>query len=258
MGGSGRLLILTPLKDAAHHLDVYFRGLRTLTYPRDRISIGFLESDSVDGTYERLTDELTALAAAFHRATLCKRDFGFRIPTDQPRYANHLQVQRRSLLAKSRNHLLFNALADEDWVLWLDADVIEYPPDIIERLLATGKDVVHPNCVRDYGGPSFDLNAWRRRGGWHRHALHHLHDLRCEGDLVPLDSVGGTMLLVRADVHRDGLVFPSFPYGLRNSKIRTNNHWLGELETEGFGIMAADMGVQCWGMPNLEIRHHPS
>jgi len=30
-----------------------------------------------------------------------------------------------------------------------------------------------------------------------------MNDLRAEGDLVPLDSVGGTMLLIRADVHRD-------------------------------------------------------
>ena len=83
-------------------------------------------------------------------------------------------------------------------------------------------------------------------------------DLRDEGDLVALDSVGGTMLLVHADVHRDGLIFPPFPYGLRNAKIRKRNHWMGELETEGLGIMASDMGVQCWGMPNLEIKHHPS
>jgi hypothetical protein len=63
------------------------------------------------------------------------------------------------------------------------------------------------------------------------------------------------MLLVRADVHRDGVIFPPFPYGCANAKIRTDNLWLGEIETEGFAIMAADAGVECWGMPRLEIRH---
>ena len=29
----------------------------------------------------------------------------------------------------------------------------------------------------------------------------------------------------------------------------------GEIETEGFGLMALDMGVQCWGLPTLEILH---
>ena len=114
------------------------------------------------------------------------------------------------MLAKSRNHLLFHALDDEDWVLWLDVDVIEYPPDLIERLLATGKEIVQPHCVLDYGGPTFDCNGWRDQGRLH------LDDLRDEGELVELDAVGGTVLLVRADLHRDGLVFPPFLYGRRS------------------------------------------
>lgn len=252
MTSSARVLILTPIKDAARHIDTYLRGISALTYPRQLLSLAFLESDSTDGTYEALEHHMPHLDAEFRRARLFKRDFGYHLPAGQPRYAHHLQVGRRSVLARSRNHLLFRALDDEDWVLWLDADVIEYPADAIEKLLATGKDVVQPNCVCEYGGPSFDLNAWRDRGKLH------LHDLRREGDLVRLDSVGGTMLLVRADVHRDGLIFPCFPYGLRNPKIRKNNYWMGELETEGLGIMASDLGVQCWGMPNFEIKHHRS
>jgi hypothetical protein len=153
---------------------------------------------------------------------------------------------RRSILAKSRNHLLFRALTDEDWVLWLDVDVIEYPADIIERLLATKKSIVHPNCVRDYGGPSFDQNAWRGP------EKQHLSDLRNEGELVRLDTVGGTMLLIKADIHRDGLIFPPIPYGRPNPRVREDTP---EIETEGLGFMAADMGHQCWGMPLLEIKH---
>ena len=38
-----------------------------------------------------------------------------------------------------------------------------------------------------------------------------------KGDLVELDAVGGTVLFIRADVHRDGLVFPPFPYGQSQS-----------------------------------------
>lgn len=249
---SDRVLILTPVKNAAHQLDTYLRGVLSLAYPRHLTSLAFLESDSTDGTCDLLAEQIGVLNTTFRGATLHKKDFGYHLPPGQPRYAAHLQLERRSVLAKSRNHLLFRALDDEDWVLWLDVDVIEYPPDILERLLATGKDIVQPNCVYEYGGHSFDLNAWRERG-----ALH-LHDLRAEGDLVRLDSVGGTMLLVKADVHRDGLIFPCFPYGLANPKIRTDNYWLGEIETEGLGIMAMDLGVECWGMPNLEIKHHHS
>lgn len=65
------------------------------------------------------------------------------------------------------------------------------------------------------------------------------------------------MLLVRADRHRDGLIFPPFRYGVESPHIRRQHPvWgRGEIETEGFGAMAADMGLQCWGLPDLEIIH---
>ena len=157
-----------------------------------------------------------------------------------------IQIERRTVLARSRNHLLFHALEDGDWVLWLDVDVIEYPPHLIERLIATDKEIVQPHCVLDYGGPTFDRNGWRDQGRLH------LDDLRDKGELVELDAVGGTILLVRADVHRDGLIFPPFQYGLASSRVRRGR---GELETEGLGVMAHDMGYGCWGLPHLEVRH---
>jgi hypothetical protein len=107
--------------------------------------------------------------------------------------------------------------------------------------------------VKEPGGPTYDRNAWRDRGRVH------LDDLRGGPDQVRLDAVGGTMLLVKADAHRDGLIFPPFLYGGRNRLARDPNPWVpdvvGEIDTEGFGIMAADFGYQCWGLPNLEIRH---
>jgi hypothetical protein len=257
-----KIAILTPAKDAAAHLNGYFEALYRLAYPRRSISLGFLESDSSDNTHNLLLDRLPALRRDFREAGVWKKDFGFRLPPGTPRWAGEVQMKRRAILARSRNHLLFRALGDCDWTLWLDVDVIEYPPDIVDRLLATGRDIVQPHCVKRHGGKSFDRNAWRDRGRFH------LDDLRGQGDLVPLDAVGGTMLLVRADLHRDGLVFPPFPYGrlhplsrreafgsTRTVFSRRGPDVRGEIETEGLGLMAHDMGSQCWGMPNLEILH---
>ena len=153
--------------------------------------------------------------------------------------------------ASLRNHLLFRALADEDWVLWLDVDVVGYPPDLIETLLSHGCDILHPDCVREPDGPSFDRNAWKDDGRLH------LEDLRGSGGPVRIDSVGGTVLLVKADLHRDGLIFPPFRYGLENARIRKRHPlWeRGEIETEGLAAMAADMGTQCWGLPDLQVIH---
>ncbi len=241
------VLVLTPVKNARAHLATYFDALARLQHPATHLSLGLLESDSADGTYEALAERVPALAARYRRVGLWKRDFGFRIPAGMPRWADPIQLARRSILAKSRNQLLSRALDDEDWVLWLDVDVVEYPPDVIARMCSTGKRIVEPHCVREYGGRTFDLNAWRDRGRLH------LEDLRGGDDLERLDAVGGTMLLVHADVHRDGLVFPTFLYGAANPRVRPGR--AGEIETEGLGLLAHDMGVQPWGMPKLEILH---
>jgi hypothetical protein len=241
-----RILILTPVKNASVFIQGYCRRLQQLTYPHKSISVGLLESDSSDSTFQTLHAHLPALRRQFRRVGMWKRDFAYHVPSGVHRGVEAIQVERRTVLAKSRNHLLMHALDDEDWVVWLDVDVIEYPSDIIERLLATGKEIVHPHCVLEFGGATFDKNAWRDKGRYH------MDDLRQEGELVELDAVGGTMLLVRADLHRDGLIFPAFPYGHENARRRPER---GELETEGLGLMAQDMGHQCWGTPHLEIRH---
>jgi hypothetical protein len=242
-----RVLILTPVKDVLGGIPDYCDRLRSLSYPREMLSVACLESDSSDDTWEQVQEFLPALERdGFRRVNVLKRDFGYLIPVGLSRHAQSIQLERRAILARSRNHLLFAALRDEDWVLWLDVDVIEYPHDIIERLLRLGKDILHPHCVIDYGGRTFDCNGWRERGRLHMDAL------RGEGDVVELDTVGAAMLLIRADLHRDGLIFPPFPYGLGHPASREGQ---GEIESEGLGIMALDMGHRCWGLPNLEIRH---
>lgn len=249
------VLILTPVKDAADCLAGYCQRLSRLSYPHQRVSLGFLESDSSDSTYRDLQHRRQMLAAEFRRVGMWKKDFGYYLPPGVPRWLPAIQVERRTILARSRNHLLMHALDDEDWVLWLDVDVIDYPPDLIERLLAVRKQIVQPHCVLDYGGKTFDQNGWRDHGRLH------LDDLREEGELVELDAVGGTVLLVRADLHRDGLIFPSFLYGIGNPRVRQQHLpggvgvVEGEIETEGLGIMAHDMGLHCWGMPRLEVLH---
>jgi hypothetical protein len=247
------VIVLTPVKQAARHLERYFEMLAKLDYAADRVSLGFLEGDSSDGTYELIEHRLSELRRTYRRVTLVKWDADFQVPPDLPRWAPSIQLPRRVTLAKARNRLLFAALDDEEWVLWLDVDVIDYPPDIVRTLLDVGRDIVQPHCVKEHGGSTFDENAWQDKGRLH------MEDLRGQG-LVRLDAVGGTMLLVRADVHREGLVFPPYLYGrqspfVRDASPHTGGRSPGEVETEGLGIMAKDMGYECWGLPDVEILH---
>jgi glycosyltransferase involved in cell wall biosynthesis len=251
-----RVLVLTPVKDAAAFLPRYLENLRALDYPREAISLGLLEGDSRDTTRELLQQVLPGLEAEYRRVTLAHRDFGLQL--EGPRWETGVQRRRRSVLARARNHLLSRALADEEWVLWLDVDVTDCPADLIQRLLGARKDIVVPHCATAAGGPTYDLNTFvlHRRAGtlnwsrWLRDGIlqpprgfgrTYLDELRGQG-LVRVDSVGGTALLVRADLHRDGLTFPCFPYQQL-------------IETEGLAAMARDMGTACWALPDLEVLH---
>lgn len=248
--GQPSVLVLTPMKNAAPHLARYIELLEALDWPRDRLSLGIMEGDSRDGTWEQLVALRERFEARAGRVTLLSRNYGFQSPDHVPRWEPAYQRLRRATLARARNQLLFRALDDEQWVLWIDADLVAYPPDILHRLIESGCDLVMPRCVKVPGGPSFDRNAWGDKG---RIDFDHTGGQR----RIRLDAVGGTMLLVKANLHRDGLVFPSFPYGVGNPRIRdTHPLWgAGELETEGLGIMANDMGVQAWGLCDLEIVH---
>jgi hypothetical protein len=50
------------------------------------------------------------------------------------------------------------------------------------------------------------------------------------------------MLLVDANLHRAGLLFPEIPYKFL-------------IETEGFGAVARDIEIIPVGLPNVEIIH---
>ena len=160
-------------------------------------------------------------------------------------------------MARARNRLLASALTDEDWVLWLDADLVDYPTSLLKRLIDADQDVVVPHCMLP-DGSTFDLNSFRidpSLGGVEdrRYLTDGLFQPpRGEGrlyldslagePLARLDSVGGTALLVRADLHREGLVFPPFSYR-------------GYIETEGLAMMAKDMGASVFGLPGVQIVH---
>jgi len=257
------VLVLTPVRNAASHLPRYFDLLEGLEYDRERLSLGLLEGDSDDGTYEELVRRLPELKLRFRRVTLRKHDFGYRLAG--ARWRHEAQRARRGVLARARNRLLAQALGDEDWVLWLDIDLVDYPPTLITDLLAAGKEIVVPHCVLP-DGQTFDLNSFRfapERGpiedpahfvdGLYQpppgHGRRYVGDLagdqadggNCNGP-VPIDAVGGTALLVKADLHREGLIFPAYSHR-------------GYIETEGLAMMAHDMGYRCWALPGVRIVH---
>ncbi|KAH8921206.1 glycosyltransferase family 62 protein [Atractiella rhizophila] len=191
------------------------------------------------------------------------------------RHSLVLQPARRRLLAKSRTWLLSSALREHhDWVLWLDVDVIQFREGMIQDLIRFAKeggaDVVAPNCMwrtyNEMGG--YDLNNWKETEeslalqanmssddilieGYASHPTHrnHMihHPLSLDPDptsslLIDLDGVGGCTLLVKADMHRQGAIFPAWPVH-------------SQLETEGFARIVKQLGGKIRGVPRYHVYH---
>lgn len=259
-----KVLVLTPVHNAADHLGHFAEMLMTLTYPRSLLSLALGEDSSTDETMPAAVALHEKLAQRFRRVSVIRLNLSGQLHGNiRTKHDQDVQYSRRTHLAKARNMLLKSALSDEAWVLWIDSDVQFIPADLIEQLLSARKDVVVPLCVRtdpyNHIKKVYDKNTWRETAislkqqrqspadklvleGYGPSNRIYLNSLRPEGRVVPLDGVGACSLLVRADCHREGLIFPDFIY---------DHH----VETEGLAKMARDKGYGVFGMPFVEVGH---
>lgn len=233
------IAILIPVRNSAPFLRRNLEQIRALDFPSDRLHILYGEDGS--------TDDTAAVIAAL------AREHG-------AEFASFATMRCRAGITRARNDLLAAALPIAcDWFFWLDAEVIGLPPTLLQDLLAAQAKIVTPDCVLEGQDASHDLHTFvtvapfdrieyfrHIRDGLfqppaHHHARRHLDDLRYL-PRVPLDGVGGTALLVHADIHRAGLTFPETPYRDR-------------LGAEAFAAIARDFGVTPIGLPNLRVIH---
>lgn len=147
-----RILIMTPLKDAAPHLSKYFELLAELTYPHHLIDLAFLVSDSKDDTLAVLASELDRIQKRpdkipFHSAMVVEKNFGFHLSQDvQQRHSFEAQGPRRKAMGRARNYLLATALKPEhSWVYWRDVDIVDSPRKILEDFIAHDRDILVPS-----------------------------------------------------------------------------------------------------------------
>ncbi|CAK7209398.1 hypothetical protein SEUCBS140593_000484 [Sporothrix eucalyptigena] len=147
-----RVLILTPIKDAAPYLSKYFELISELTYPHHLIDLAFLVSDSTDDTLAVLAMELDRIQKRpdkipFHSAIVVEKDFNFHLSQDvTERHSFEAQGPRRKALGRARNYLLSAALKPEhSWVYWRDVDIVESPKRILEDFIAHDRDVLVPS-----------------------------------------------------------------------------------------------------------------
>ncbi|KAK2753492.1 Golgi mannosyltransferase complex subunit [Arachnomyces sp. PD_36] len=277
-----RVLILTPL---ARFYQAYWDNLVRLTYPHEYISLGFIIPKNKEGNaaITALEDAISVTQSGpvdgrFASITILRQDFEPPLisqdEVERHKFGN--QKARRESMSRARNSLLFTTLGPSTaWVLWLDADIVETPPTLIQDLASHDKPIVVPNCYQRYLNTDtgkmdirpYDFNSWLDSAqaqalaasmdrdeilleGYseiptYRTLMAHLADTsdnRDRSKIMELHGVGGTALLVKAEVHRDGAMFPAFPF-------------YNMVETEGFAKMAKRLGFTSYGLPNYLVYH---
>ena len=273
------ILILTPL---ARFYQGYWDNLLKLSYPHELITLAFIIPKNRDGNAAtaELQEQITKTQKSgpenkrFASIIIERQDFEPPLTSQSETERHKMQNQkaRRSAMSRARNSLLFTTLGPStSWVLWLDSDVIETPPTLIEDLASHDKDIIVPNCFQKFIDDKtktekerpYDFNSWQdsdkakemgsKMGpddilleGYAEMATYRtlLAFMYTEGgdpqQEVNLDGVGGTALMVKADVHRDGAMFPPFAF-------------YHLIETEGFAKMAKRLGKDSYGLPNYKV-----
>lgn len=273
-----RILILTPLKDAAPFLSKYFELVAELSYPHHLIDLGFLVGDSTDDTLGVLAMELDRIQKRpdkipFNSAVVVEKDFGQTLSQSvEDRHSFEAQGPRRKAMGRARNYLLSATLKPEhSWVYWRDVDIVDSPKKILEDFIAHNRDILVPNIWfhryrdgRDIEG-RFDYNSWvesdkglklansldknvvlaegYKQYDTGRQYMARMGDWRNNKDEeIELDGIGGVNILVKADVHRSGINFPCYAFE-------------NQAETEGFAKMAKRAGYEVFGLPNYVVWH---
>ena len=249
----------------------------SLTYPHSLIALGFIIPKTREGNAATaaLQAAITKTQAGpeanrFASITILRQDFDPPIQSQDEGERHKLENQRarRSAMSRARNSLLFTTIGPyTSWVLWLDADIVETPPSLVQDLASHNKPVLVPNCfqrfVNDKCQPDtrpYDYNSWQDSQaavdlaatmgpddiiveGYNMETWRtlmamsvNLTETHAANEIISLDGVGGTALMVKAEVHRDGAMFPPFAF-------------YHLMETEGFAKMARRLGWQCFGLP---------
>ncbi|KAI1101491.1 glycosyltransferase family 62 protein [Jackrogersella minutella] len=244
-----------------------------------RVSLGLMTSskEEFEATKAAIMPLPFARVALYYR----ENDGGgaaAQIPYED-RHKDEYQRKRRGLIASARNYLMARALQDEAHVIWVDADIVEFSKGVIQTMIGHAvkrEDVgiITALCTQTITA-NYDKNAWSVNrqvpllvGPVGDDDLNTAADQLVEtrtyvdelikgtkdDDILPLDSVGGTILYIKADVVRQGINFPtSYVVGTTWS----HEGWVG-IESEGICYMAShlDSGGGCFVLGGSHhVRH---
>ena len=120
---------------------------------------------------------------------------------------------RQPALAMLRRGMIERHLRSEQWVFWVDADIVDYPSCLVEELIHRAEggvaaplvlmegDITEPARSNGFGpGRFYDVAGFVEGGRWARFTPPYFDQA---GPIFNLDSVG-SCYLVNADIYRNG------------------------------------------------------
>src|SRR3989338_8076174 len=214
-----------------------FKRRKKLTYPCKSLVHICIEGDSEDNTFELLQNE----SERMENVLVKKHDKNI------PPFWGFIHPARMKGLADSANFALEMALkqTNAEYVLWLESD-LEYPEDLIERLLECQKDIVATMIFIKGTNLFYDIWAFRKGddlnqkgpegalGCFQANPPHHpVYDPE---RIFQVDSAGSVLLLKR-------------------EVIEQGAHFTDEEAIVGLCQTARSKGFDVWADPSITVWH---
>ena len=138
------IVLAIPVKNCARYLPWLGRQILNFDYPRENLSIAFLENDSDDNSWEVVQQVAADLSAREFRSVEVEQfSTGFKL-AHESRHVASAQIDRLKSLYVIRQRMVDNFLRDNDYLWWIDADCIYVPEHSIKEMLRANADIVVP------------------------------------------------------------------------------------------------------------------
>ena len=219
------LCLLT--KNNARLLPQFFKAMEQLDYPKEKLRWVWMYGKSIDFTLKLILE--------FHAK---HPEYKYQVYEEPP-----IERPIRSSLCNALLYEEFKSLwRGEPFILFLDTEIEEIPPNALKKLIKADKDIIAPYIYLSksnlfYSSYLFYLDGQRFdlifKDG-HRHTIAD-PPFKYEKEPVELDSVG-TMVLIKSEAFLE-------------------TQWANPIPFYQFCKNAKAKGLKVWAMPCIKVYH---
>lgn len=214
------VLVVVPVRKADRWLPAFRASFENLNWPRDKLYFAFSVAPVSDDSYGQVSQFKKTFKNVWMES--------FTLPGHN----------RFGILAQTRNRIIQQTLKEQEYVLSIDSDIVQFPSDMLDRLMAHDVDIVAPLVVIEEQKRFYDILAFSYQGKKFAHAPPYCPACK-ENKLFEVDSVG-TCYLVKREVFD------------ANVKYATEEDMSEQII---FCRKAREKGFKIWVDPTITVTH---